>query len=66
MAQNFIAKFVAELKAQQDEIAKSVVLNPRDETLDYGVLAGRYQGIQNALDTLDNILRDELNQEAKI
>ena len=62
MAQNFIAKFVAELKAQQDEIAKSVVLNPRDETLDYGVLAGRYQGIQNALDTLDNILRDD-NEE---
>ena len=62
MAQNFIAKFVAELKAQQDEIAKSVVLNPRDEALSYGVLAGRYQGIQNALDTLDNILRDD-NEE---
>ena len=62
MAQNFIAKFVAELKAQQDEIAKSVVLNPRDETLDYGVLAGRYQGIQNALDTLDNILRDDTEE----
>lgn len=62
MAQNFIAKFVAELKAQQDEIAKSVVLNPRDETLAYGVLAGRYQGIQNALDTLDNILRDDTEE----
>lgn len=62
MAQNFIAKFVAELKAQQDEIAKSVVLNPRDEPLAYGVLAGRYQGIQNALDTLDNILRDDTEE----
>lgn len=62
MAQNFIAKFVAELKAQQDEIAKSVVLNPRGETLVYGVLAGRYQGIQNALDTLDNILRDDTEE----
>ena len=62
MAQNFIAKFVAELKAQQDEIAKSVVLNPRGEALAYGVLAGRYQGIQNALDTLDNILRDDTEE----
>ena len=59
MKDNFIAKFVAELKAQQDEIAKNVVLQPRVETLDYGVLAGRYQGIQNALDTLDKILRDD-------
>ena len=60
-----IAKFVAELKAQQEAIAAGAMFQPREDLLKYGVMAGRYQGIQNALDTLDSILRDNAEQELK-
>lgn len=63
MNQSFIPKFVAELKAQQQELALAAMTQPRSELVHYGVMAGRHQGIQLALDTLDSIMRDELNQE---
>jgi len=57
-----IAKFVAELKAQQDEIARNNCMLSRPAEFMH-LEAGRYQGIQNALDTLDNILRDHYEKE---
>ena len=65
MNESIIQKYVAELKAQQQEIAASTLIRPRSEMLHYGVMAGRYQGIQNALDVLDSILRDETEKELR-
>lgn len=65
MTQHLISKLVGELKNQQASLAESCMLRPRENSLDYGVMAGRYQGIQNALDTLDDIMRDHNEQESK-
>ena len=65
MNESIIQKYVAELKAQQQEIATSTLIRPHSEMLHYGVMAGRYQGIQNALDVLDSILRDETEKELR-
>lgn len=59
-----IAKFVAELKAQQDDIARNNCMQNRPAEFMH-IEAGKYQGIQSALDALDNALRDHYEQEKR-
>ena len=59
------ALLISRIKEQQAEIAESAMLRPESDPLKTGVLAGRYQGLQNALDTLDRILRDDDEQEKR-
>ena len=59
-----LSKFREELKAQQKEIAEAEMLRPHHDA-EHGVICGKYQGIQIALDTLENLLRDKLDEESK-
>lgn len=63
MNNSLIPRFIAELKAKQAEISEAAMLQPRSELLHYGIMAGRFQGIQVALDTIESIVNDELKQE---
>lgn len=60
-----IARLVGALKEQQAEIAESAMMRPRAEPVEHGVQAGRYQGLQQALDTIDALLRDEYEEQKK-
>jgi hypothetical protein len=58
-----IARAVAALKNQQEEIAKASCMFPKADPHAYGIQAGRYQGLQMALDTIDSILRSDDDEE---
>lgn len=55
-------KFRAELEAKQKEIAVAEMLRPHLDAV-HGVIAGKYQGIQIALDTLEDLLRDQQEED---
>lgn len=65
MKGDLLVDYMASLKAKQEEISRNNCLINRPAEVMY-VEAGKYQGIQLALETLESFLRDELNQEAKI
>jgi hypothetical protein len=60
-----ITLLISVLKEQQTAIAESAVLRPSVEPLFQGITAGKYQGIQIALDAIDAVLRDDINMEKR-
>lgn len=58
-----ISKLISELKRAQEEFAKVGMMYPKSDPFEHGVQAGKYQGVQFALDTLDDILRDDNEKE---
>ena len=65
MDSSTLQKYVSALKERQSEIAEGAMERPASDLVGYGVQAGRYQGVQLALDTLDSILRDAYEKENK-
>lgn len=63
MNQNLVSKLISELKSEQQAIAEGAMLRPKSEPFEHGVQSGKYQGIQIALNTLESLLRDTLNEE---
>jgi len=60
-----IAKFIGEIKREQAETAEAAMLRPQRELFAMGEASGKYQGLQKALDLLDDILSDQLKEEQK-
>ena len=58
-----LAQIIGSIKEQQTVIAESAVLRPSSSKLMTGLAAGKYQGLQLALDVIDNVLRDDFEKE---
>lgn len=65
LSERQLNKLIQSLQEQQKEIASRAMLFPSSEILIVGTQAGKYQGIQVALDTIDSILRDQLDEESR-
>lgn len=65
MNQNLVSKFIAVIKDQQLGVAEASMMRPKSDPFEHGVQAGRYQGLQLALETLESLLRDDLNAEKR-
>ena len=61
MKGDLIVDYMASIKAKQEEISRNNCLINRPAEVMY-VEAGKYQGLQLALDTLDNLLRDNTEE----
>jgi hypothetical protein len=59
----FIAQLLSALKEQQRDLAESAMLHPKPDLFGHGQTVGRWQGLKDALDTIDAILRDEYEKE---
>ena len=58
-----IQRLMGAIHDQQTSIAEAGMLRPETEVLRYGVQAGKYQGLQMALDILSDILSDNDEKE---
>lgn len=58
-----IGRLISELKRAQEEIATAGMMRPKADPFEHGVQAGKYQGVQLALDIIENLLRDENEKE---
>lgn len=61
--EQILVKFIGRMKQQQAELAEASMLRPKHELFGLGEAAGKYQGMQNALDILDDIIRDKDEKE---
>jgi hypothetical protein len=61
----FITQLISLLKEQQAAIAEDAMLRPKSKRFEAGTIAGRYQGVQMALDTVDALLRDNYEKETR-
>jgi hypothetical protein len=60
-----VALLISRIKEQQAEIAESAMVRPESDPFRTGLIAGRHQGMQFALDALDSILRDDDSKEKR-
>lgn len=65
MSHPTIIKFVSEVKRKMAEHAESAMIRPKRELFEAGESVGRYQGMQAALDILDEILSDQYEKEIR-
>lgn len=63
MSDNTIQRFIGEVKETLAATATDSMLFPKPEPFGHGVQCGNYQGLQRALDILDNILRGDEEKE---
>jgi len=63
--QNLVTKFIGHIKDQQLSVAEASMMRPKSDPFEHGVQAGRYQGLQLALETLESLLRDDLKEEQR-
>ena len=59
----FVVALIGMLKGQQADISEDAMLHPKSKRFDAGVVVGRYLGVQEALDTIDVLLRDNHEKE---
>ena len=60
---SLLNKLVSRLQEEQTKIADAAMRFPRTELFEHGVVVGRHQGIQIALEVIDDLL-NEANQQA--
>jgi len=60
-----INAFIGEVRRVQAEDAEAALLRPKRDLFGLGETAGNYQGLQRALDILDDVLSDQLEKEIK-
>lgn len=65
MSDQVIQRFIKEVKEASVEIAVGAMLRPPPGQLETGVMCGKYQGLQFALEILDAILRDNVEKEKR-
>lgn len=65
MDRYLIAQFISEVKKEQAGIAEAAMLRPKRELFSLGETSGVYQGLQKALDILDDVLSKDLEKERK-
>jgi len=58
-----LVKFIGRIKQLQAELAEASMLRPKHDLFGLGEAAGNYQGLQKALDTLDDTIRDKDEKE---
>jgi len=59
----YVSDFIGAVKARQTEIAQSVVAGNCENHEAYQRLVGTYAGLVEALDILDNLLKEEDKDE---
>lgn len=65
MSDQVVQRFIKEVKEASGEIAEGAMLRPAPGPLEMGVVCGKYQGLQFALEILDAILRDNVEKEKR-
>lgn len=60
-----ITRLIGALKDQMADLAENAMLMPKPDLFGQGLTAGRYQGITQALNTVEAILRDDYDKELK-
>lgn len=55
---NVISALIGQIKTRQAEIAVSNMKRPSADPMTHGVEAGKWQGLQEALDMLESIILD--------
>jgi hypothetical protein len=65
MTDRLLARFTGEAKEALAQTAADSMKFPKSDPFEHGVQCGRYQGIQFALDILEDILRDNLEKEKR-
>jgi len=55
---NPIGLFIQQVRQRQEEIAVSNMKRPSADPMTHGVEAGKWQGLQEALDMLESIILD--------
>lgn len=63
MTHSVAMKFISEVREHMKEHAENTMLWPKRELFGMGESVGKYQGLQTALDIMDNILNDKLEKE---
>lgn len=64
MSDQTISVFIGEAKKALAGMAEGAMQFPKADPFEHGVQCGRHQGVQFALDILDNILRDKFEKES--
>jgi hypothetical protein len=60
-----VTRLIGALKEQMADIAENAMLMPKPDLFGNGITAGRYQGLMQALNTVEAILRDDYDKEIK-
>lgn len=63
VADQVVVKFIGAAKLELQHLSETAMLFPKPDPFEHGVQVGKYQGVQSALDLLDNILRDSNEKE---
>ena len=59
----FVSALISMLKEQLADISEDAMLHPKSKRFEAGVIVGRYQGVCQALDSIDVLLRDNHEKE---
>lgn len=60
------ASIIGAIKKEQQALLESMVDFPKKDVFDHGVQVGQYQGLARALTLVENVLDDQLNEEARL
>jgi hypothetical protein len=63
MSDQLITRFIGDAKEALAQIAADSMHIPVSDPFGHGVQCGKYQGVEFALDILNDILRDNLEKE---
>lgn len=63
MSDQVIGRFIGAAKDKQRDLAEIAMKFPKADPFGHGVQVGQWQGIEFALDILDNLLRDHHQKE---
>ena len=63
MTTKTITSYIGEMKRVMAEHAEAAMLRPKHDLFGQGETSGVYQGMQKSLDILEDILRDNFEQE---
>ena len=65
MSDSTVAKILTALKAQRQKQLEWLGDYPKPDAFEHGVQVGSYRGVGYALDTIEEILRDDREEEAR-
>lgn len=59
-----LGKFIGEVKKTLAETAEDSMMFPKGDSFEHGVQVGKYQGLRNALEILESVMRDQQEQDS--
>lgn len=65
MSTQLIAQLIGLIKKEKEGMAEAAMLFPKPLPFEHGMQAGKYQGLERALEILESLLRDDLEKEIR-